>query len=111
MIDGFARAKKKLLDTEYPYWRNVFSSAVLALLSTGAVSAWWWAYYTTPEAECHEGILYFSALWLLVQWIVIGYLYRYQDIPAFARNAIKLLVLMANVWFCLLVFSLRPCVQ
>jgi hypothetical protein len=55
--------------------------------------------------------LYFSVIWLAVQWVVIGYLYRYQNIPAFAGDAIKLQVLLGNVWFGLFLFSLQPCVQ
>ncbi|MDX1456887.1 MAG: hypothetical protein R3276_04810 [Marinobacter sp.] len=111
MTDRFAQTKEKLLSTEYPRWRNLLSCTVLTLLSTGAVSAWWWAYYTTPDVGCHRGILYFSVVWLVAQWIVIGYLYWYQYIPAFARDGIKLLILVANVWFGLFIFSLQPCGQ
>ena len=90
-------------------WRNLLSCVVLALLALGAVGSWWYAYYSTPEAACYKGFLYLSVLWLVAQWIVIGYLYWYRDIPVFARGAIKLLILVANVWFGLFIFSLNPC--
>lgn len=111
MTDKLGETREKLLSTQYPQWRNLLSCIVLVVLTTGAVSSWWYAYYTTPDTYCHKGFLYFSVLWLVVQWVVIGYLYRYQNIPAFARGAIKLLILLANVWFGLFIFSLKPCVS
>ncbi|MGM8934632.1 hypothetical protein ACS8E9_07090 [Pseudomonas neustonica] len=111
MPKNLTEAKDKLLSTEYPRWRNFLSCAILVLVVTGAVSAWWYVYYTTPDTECHKGFLYFSVIWLAVQWVVIGYLYRYQNIPAFARDAIKLQILLGNIWFGLFLFSLQPCAQ
>ena len=99
MPKNLTEAKDKLLSTEYPRWRNFLSCAILVLVVTGAVSAWWYVYYTTPDTECHKGFLYFSVIWLAVQWVVIGYLYRYQNIPAFARDAIKLQIFLGNIWF------------
>ncbi|GAB2918108.1 hypothetical protein GCM10027181_16570 [Rheinheimera gaetbuli] len=109
MTDKGATYKAKLLSTDYPQWRNRLSCAALAALSGGAVLCWYYAYYTLPQTECYKGFLYISVLWLAVQWAVIGYLYWYRDIPAFARSAIKLLVLVANAWFGLFIFSLQPC--
>lgn len=111
MTDKFNEYRARLLSTDYPQWRNLLSCVVLVALSTGAVLSWWYAYYSIPETECHKGFLYFSALWLAVQWVVIGYLYWYRGIPAFARGAITLLILVANVWFGLFIFSLKPCVS
>ena len=111
MTDKFDETRAKFLSTDYLLWRNVLSCVVLVVLSTGAVSSWWYAYYTTPGAECHRGFFYFSVLWLVVQWVVIGYLYRYRNVPAFARGAIEMLILVANIWFVLFIFSLEPCVS
>jgi hypothetical protein len=111
MAENLTEAKDKLLSTAYPRWRNLLSCVIFVLLTTGMVSGWWYAYYTAPDMECHRGISYFSALWLAVQWVVIGYLYRDQNIPAFARGAVKLLILLGNVWFGLFIFSLQPCSQ
>ncbi len=110
MAKNLTEAREKLLSMEYPRWRNVLSCVILVLLTTGMVSGWWYAYYTVSDVVCHKGILYFSVVWLAVQWVVIGYFYRYQNIPAFARGAIKFLILLGNVWFGLFVFSLQPCV-
>lgn len=109
MTDNFSEYKARLLSTDYPQWRNMLSCVVLLALSTGAVLSWWYLYYSLPETECHKSFLYFSVLWLAVQWVVIGYLYWYRDIPAFARGSIKLLILVANVWFGLFIFALKPC--
>ncbi|MBN0988920.1 hypothetical protein [Amphritea pacifica] len=111
MKEKLNEIRAKLLSTDYPQWRNLLSCVVLIALSTGAVLSWWYAYYTLPETACHEGFLLFSVLWLAVQWVVIGYLYWYRDIPAFARNALKLLILVANIWFGLFIFSLQPCIS
>lgn len=109
MVENLTELKKKLLSTEYPRWRNLLSCAILVLLTTAMVLGWWYAYYTATDIECHKGVLYFSAVWLAVQWVVIGYLYRYKDIPKFAREAIKFLILLGNMWFGLFIFSLQPC--
>lgn len=110
MTDKYNETRARLLSTDYPQWRNLLSSVVLITLSAGIVSSWWYIHYTLSEAECHKGFLYLSVLWLAVQWVVIGYLYWYREIPAFARGAIKLLILVANVWFGLFIFSLKPCI-
>ncbi len=99
----------KLSRTEYPRWRNLLSCVFLAVLSTGTVLSWYYLYFTLPATQCHKGTLYLSALWLAVQWVVIGYLYGWRDIPAFARTAIKLLIVVANLWFILFLFSLKSC--
>lgn len=109
MAKNLTEAKRELLSTAYPRWRNLLSCAILVLLTTGMVSGWWYAYYTVSDIECYKGISYFSVVWLAVQWVVIGHLYRSQNTPAFARDAIKLLILLGNVWFGLFVFSLQPC--
>ncbi|EAT13529.1 hypothetical protein RED65_09064 [Oceanobacter sp. RED65] len=111
MKGKWKEAKDRLFRTEYPRWRSLLSCAILLLLTTGMVLGWWYAYYTSSEIACHRGILYFSVVWLAVQWMVIGYLCCYQNIPAFARGAIKLLILLGNVWFGLFVFSLQSCGQ
>ncbi|WP_333608934.1 hypothetical protein [Arsukibacterium sp.] len=99
----------RLLSTDYPQWRNLLSCIALVFLSTGAVLIWWYLYYTLPETECHKDVLFLSVLWLAVQWVVIGYLYWWHGTPAFARIAIKLLIMIANIWFCFFLFSLKPC--
>lgn len=109
MTDKLNETTAKLLMTDYPQWRNLLSSVVLVILCTGTVSSLWYAYYTTPGSDCHKGFLYLSVLWLAVQFVVIGYLYRITTIPAFARSAIKLLIMLANIWFGLFIFSLKPC--
>ena len=109
MADKFSEYRARLLSTDYPQWRNLISCSVLVALSTGTALSWWYAYYSTPEAACYKGFLYLSVLSLAIQWVVIGYLYWWRNTPAFARSAIKLLIMAANIWFCLLLFSLKPC--
>jgi len=109
MAEKLAEARAKLLSTEYPHWRRRLSCMVLAVSTTAMVLSWWYAYFAAPDAACHQFFLYFSLLWLLAQWVVIGYLYGYRNIPNFARAAITLLILVANMWFGFFVFSLRPC--
>jgi len=109
MSDRISAYRAKRLSTNYPQWRNLPSCVALVVLSTGAVLSWWYAYFTLPETGCHKGVLYFSVFWLGILWVVIGFLFRYRDIPAFARTAIQLLILLSNVWFGLFIFSLEPC--
>jgi len=111
MTNKIDEYKAKLLSTDYSKGRNLLSSVLLIIVSTGAVLSWWYVYSVTEEAECHNGFLYLSVLWLISQWVVIGYLLLYPNIPAFARTAITLLILVANVWFGLFIFSLKACVS
>lgn len=110
MSDKYNELMASLTGTEYPQWRNLFSSVLLLVLSTAVVGAWWYVYFTVPEIGCYKGFFFLSILWLAVQWVVIGYLYWCPEMPAYARNAIKLLILLANAWFILFLFSLKPCV-
>jgi len=57
-MGNFIKTKEKLLNTKYPHWRNLLSSAAFLLLTTGIVSGWWYAYYTACDMACHKVILY-----------------------------------------------------
>lgn len=111
MANKWIEFRERQLSTHSPNWRIELSCVALFFLSTGTVLSWWYAYITLPEAVCHKGIFYLSALWLAVQWTVIGYLYWYRNIPVFARAAVAMLMVMANVWFGLFLFTLQPCVS
>lgn len=108
-MEVFKELKQKALATDYPKWRNLLAGAFLFLISTGTVATFGYLFATTPALACREFVLYFSAVWLIAQWLSIGYLYLFNGIPAFARGAVHLLILMGNVWFILFIFSLRPC--
>lgn len=102
--------KKEFLSTDYPKWRNVVSCSFLLILSYGAVLTFGYMYFTAPELKCWNGFFYLSVVWLFVQTAVIGFLYFYSNIPAFARWSVTLLILVANMWFILFLFSLKSCV-
>ncbi|MCG8519995.1 MAG: hypothetical protein MI794_18575 [Pseudomonadales bacterium] len=101
--------RQRLLSDTMPRWRVWLSCGALFLLGTGAVLAFWYAFATLPGMGCYEGFVYLAGFWLLAQWLVIGYLAGYRPVPAFARWGLTLTLLVANAWFGLLVFSLRPC--
>ncbi|WP_245411446.1 hypothetical protein [Pleionea mediterranea] len=73
------------------------------------VFAFWTVYFTTPEATCYQWMLYFSGFWLIAQWLVIGFMVMSHQLPMIARQSITLLILISNIWFGLLIFSLQPC--
>eukprot|EP00493_Phyllostaurus_siculus_P022981 UN23315 len=62
-----------------------------------------------PELQCHANYFYLSVLWLAAEYAVIAYLYSYRNIPKFAREAIVLSILIANIWFILFIFGLKEC--
>lgn len=109
MAERLTQARARLLSTEYPHWKNLLSCLALFFSTTAMVLSWWYAYFAAPDAGCHQFFLYFSVLWLFAQWVVIGYLYRYHNIPNFARVAITFLILVANLWFGFFIFSLQSC--
>lgn len=109
MAEKWAEARARLLSTEYPHWKNLISCLALFVSTTAMVLSWWYAYFAAPDAGCHHFFLFFSLLWLVAQWVVIGYLYGYRNIPYFARGAITFLMLVANMWFGFFIFSLQSC--
>lgn len=98
-----------MLSTEYPRWRNMLSSVMLTMLCTSIVGSFIYLYLTKPLLQCYEGFLLFSIVWLICEYIIIIYLYKYNSIPSFARTNIKMVICFSNVWFGLFVFSLRAC--
>ena len=101
--------KGGLLSTQYSKTRRVFSGTLLLILSAATVLTFWYMYFTYPGVDCWRGFFYISVPWLVVQIVVIAYLYFFNNIPAFARGAIDLLIGMANLWFILFLFSLKAC--
>jgi hypothetical protein len=109
MSSNLKELKRNLLSTEYPKWRRGVSSAFLILFSYLAVFTFGYTYFSEPQAHCWKGFFYLSILWLIVQTLVISYLFFFEIIPAFARWSIELLLLVANAWFILFLFSLEAC--
>ncbi|GGX75177.1 hypothetical protein GCM10007392_47990 [Saccharospirillum salsuginis] len=109
MNEKLKDAIAKQTTTEYAQWRNVLTTLALTVLVTSTVATWGYIFYSTPNIECHENFWYLSLPWLLVQWVVIGFMFWYRNIPMFARHAIQLLIMFSNVWFIFFIFSLRPC--
>lgn len=102
--------KRSLLSTDYPRWRNTISSVFLISLCTIIVGLFFYLYLTTPLLQCYEGYLYFAIIWLICEYIVIIYLYAYNNIPSFARTTIKMVIGLSNIWFGLFIFGLQACV-
>lgn len=100
---------RHMSSVEYPRWRNRASSAFLAVLCTGMVGCYWYLHTIKPSLKCYDGYLFFSVVWLLSEYVLIIYLYRYNNIPRFARTNIKMVIVFSNMWFGLFLFSLQPC--
>lgn len=101
--------KQLLLSTDYPGWRRLTSCVFLLVLSGVSVITFGYLYFTTPELSCWTGFFYLSVVWGLIQTSVIAFLYFDFPIPVFARWSITMVLLVANIWFILFVFSLTPC--
>ena len=109
MSDSFNKVKKKALSTHYPRWRNIVSAFFLGLMCLGMVSSFWYLYWTTENIQCYQGFLYLSIAWLLIELLVIVYMFKFNDIPKFARDSIGALIAFSNIWFGLFLFGLKPC--
>ena len=101
--------KGKLLSTSVTGWRVAVSTAVLFILCSGSVAAFGYIFFTMPKLQCHANFFYLSIFWLAAEYVVIGYLYFYKNIPKFARETIVLSIVIANFWFILFVFGLNEC--
>jgi len=102
--------KRTLLSTDYPRWRNIASSILLVFLCTTIVGLFVFLYLTKPLLQCYEGYLYFAIIWLICEYMIIIYLYAYNNIPSFARTTITMVIGFSNIWFGLFVFGLQACV-
>ncbi len=109
MNSRFETIKEKLLSTRYPFWRNIVSSLLLAIACLGMVGSFIYLYITNVAISCYDGFLTFAIIWLLSELVAISYLFYWSNIPAFARDAIKINIAFANIWFGLFVFSLNAC--
>ncbi len=73
------------------------------------VASVWYLYISAESIECYKGFIYMTIAWIVVELILIAYMFKFNNIPCFARNAISLIIAFSNIWFGLLVFSLKPC--
>ncbi len=109
MNKHLATLKAKYTSTEYPAWKNVAVTIILTVTCTLVVSIFWYLYFSTGTLGCYRGFLYLSIVWLLIELVLIAFLFRYKTIPRFAREAIGAIIGMSNIWFILFVFSLQAC--
>ena len=89
---------RTLFDTDFPRCRNIGVTLVLLSCSGGMVSVLWYFYFAADGTHCYKGFIYMSALWLAIELIVIGYLYKFKNIPKFARDAIMFMIIFSNLW-------------
>jgi len=98
-----------MLSTRYSRWRNIASSILLVVLCTLMVGCYWYLYFTKPLLECYGGYLFFSGVWLISEYVLIAYLYWYNNIPRFARTNIKMLIALSNIWFGRFIYLISLC--
>ena len=110
MSDSLDKLKDKALNTDYPRWKSVASTFFLGLMCLGVVGSFWYLYWAAENIQCYRGFLYLSVVWVLVELSVIAYMFKFNNIPMFARNSVGVLIAFSNIWFGLFVFSLKPCV-
>ena len=101
--------KRKLLSEQQGSLGQRVSLLILCALCFLSVASLGYLFLITPMMRCHSPFFYLAAVWLVMEMMVIGYLYVYKNIPKFARDAIVVMVLISNVWFLLFVFSLKAC--
>ncbi|MBB3169438.1 hypothetical protein [Simiduia aestuariiviva] len=104
-----AKLKEQLLSTSVNNFGSAARAASLLILCGASVAAFGYVLITIPALQCHAFFFYLSIFWLAAEVAVIAYLYRYKNIPRFAREAVVISLLIANFWFILFVFSLQAC--
>jgi len=111
MTSNFEQFKDKMLATNYPTWRRIASTLALAVASIGVVVCFIYLYITNSGFHCYKGFLILSIIWLTSELVAISYLFFWSNIPKFARDAIKMNIAFANIWFGLFIFSIKACVK
>jgi hypothetical protein len=106
---ALAELKRKALKTDFPKWRRLLSASVFAFLCASTVAIFWYLYLTMGELHCYRGFVIFTIPWLVAELLVIRFLYHSQAIPQYVRDSIGLIIAFSNIWFGLLVFSLKTC--
>ncbi len=104
------KIREKALATDYPRWRNVASTIFLGLMCLVMVGSFWYVFASIEGLGCYKGFLYMSMIWIVVELLVIAYMFTSSTIPKFARTSIALVIAFSNIWFGLFIFSLKPCV-
>lgn len=111
MNPSLEKLKGKLFSTNYSLWRNIVSTSFLGIACLGMVGSFIYLYLNHSGLSCYKGFLVFSIIWLIAELIAITYLFLWSNIPAFARDAVKINIAFANVWFGLFIFGLNACVE
>lgn len=107
---SLSKFKEEYLSTQYPKWRNILSTVILALLCGSTVGIFVYLVGAGANMQCHKSFMWFSIFWLIVELITLGYLFFWTNIPRFARDVIRLNIVFAHIWFGLFVFGLEACV-
>ncbi len=101
--------KHKMFSTEVARWRVVLSSGMLTILCSVIVIAVVYLLLSVDGLACFRFFIVMALIWLCAELFVISYLSFEKSIPAYARGAIVMLMIVGNYWLCTLMFSLRAC--
>ncbi|MGL6162556.1 hypothetical protein [Microbulbifer sp.] len=102
------KMKEGLFSTETKRWRKVITVIFYSVICVLPVIAFSLIVVFEPGYDQWKAFLFMSILWVCAELVVVWYIYYSDNMPAFARGAIQLNVLIANVWFGLFIFSLNP---
>ncbi|NMP30049.1 hypothetical protein HII17_00620 [Thalassotalea sp. M1531] len=97
-----------MLNTSYSRFRRVVGVLFYSLVSLLTILAVGLAIFNTPGLETRASFFWLALFGALLQLITIWYLYYATEVPSFARNAIYGCIMLANLWLCLFMFSLKP---
>ena len=109
MNDRLSFLLEKATSTEYERWRRVISLIFWFLMCTSGVGSFLYLYLSTPSMHCLKGLVIASIVWLIGEYAVLAYLYIDRNIQLYARVAIQIVIAFGNIWFLLLVFTIRSC--
>lgn len=97
------------MGTDYPQWKNIVFTVLMTAMCLGMPCLFWYLYVSTENLECYKGFLYLSITWVVVELVLIAYMFQYNNVPRFARNAMGLMLAFSNLWFGLFVLGLEAC--
>ncbi len=104
-----AEVKRRMMTTDIVRWRVVVSSVLLAILCSITVFSVIYLIWSTEGLSCFEGVVVMSLVWLCAELFIIYYLLFEKMIPAYARGAAVMLMLVGNYWLGMFAFSLHSC--
>lgn len=103
MKDVYLKFQKRLLREKSITLRETIGLFFIGIICILTVIGFFWFYISHPENEAKKlgDLIGFLLVWLFSEISLLIYLFKYNNVPNFARFSILMLIVTSNMWFIL----------